>query len=202
MPLCAFSRAIGPMLIDVVLNEDHISELEITQNPVEFGADVTDHAYAQPKVVNLTCATGQSRSEAAAAYQKLVALQESRVPFVLVTPIYIYRNMLIRSLNPTRDSQTSNILMFTAEIQEIILVNSAAYSRETTQPQATSSSGNTRAGSAAARTTQSSLINSTKEQPTVSRGNIAARSVPTQTAAQGTPESARNRSILASYAGL
>ena len=45
----AISRSLGPVPIDVMLQERHLSRLSITRNPIEFGADVTDHAYVQPK---------------------------------------------------------------------------------------------------------------------------------------------------------
>ena len=40
----AISRSLGPVPIDVMLQERHLSRLSITRNPIEFGADVTDHA--------------------------------------------------------------------------------------------------------------------------------------------------------------
>ncbi|RLB65479.1 MAG: hypothetical protein DRH08_07950 [Deltaproteobacteria bacterium] len=40
--------AIGGIPIDVFINEAHVSEVGITQNPVEFGLAVTDNIVAQP----------------------------------------------------------------------------------------------------------------------------------------------------------
>lgn len=192
MSFSLFSRSIGPISIDAVLNESHKTELEITKNPVEFGADVTDHAYAQPKVVTMTVGKGKSLADASRAFNQLVAFQESRIPFVMVTPIYVYRNMLIKSIDATRDKDTSNILYCTVELNEIILVNSAAYSGRSTQPQS-AGAGSSREGAAAAKTSQSGLANSTVSGPQVARGEIAARTVPTDTV---TPEGQRNRSVL------
>ncbi|MCB1421734.1 MAG: hypothetical protein KDJ69_04565 [Nitratireductor sp.] len=199
-----FSRRIGPVAINAVIFESHKTELEITENPVEFGADVTDHAYAQPKEVILECATGKSVFDAAGTFQALVAFQESRVPFYLVTPLYVYRNMLIKSLNPTRDVVTGRVLYFRAELREIILVNSAAYSSGSTQPQAASGAFSARVGSSAAKTTQSAMSALTvaadianKAAVPLARGNVAARTVPITTTTQ---EGQRNRAILEALA--
>ncbi|MGF6878355.1 phage baseplate protein [Paraburkholderia sp. MM5477-R1] len=40
--------AIGTITLDVVTDESHTSDLEITENPVESGAEVADHAVLKP----------------------------------------------------------------------------------------------------------------------------------------------------------
>ena len=121
MSVIAFSRAVGPVPIDCVLSEDHSSEIEVTEIPIETGARITDHAYVLPKRVTLEVAD----VNAAATYNALVRLQESRAPFTVVTGLFVYTNMLIRSLNATRDKFTSKILQCTADLQEIIIVGTA-----------------------------------------------------------------------------
>ena len=56
MTVIAFSRAIGPVPINCILSEKHTSEVEITGNPIETGAEVNDHAYVKPKKVILEVA--------------------------------------------------------------------------------------------------------------------------------------------------
>lgn len=43
--------AIGTITLDVVQDESHTSDLEITENPVESGAEVADHAFLKPSEV-------------------------------------------------------------------------------------------------------------------------------------------------------
>ncbi|AOJ86732.1 hypothetical protein WS87_08625 [Burkholderia sp. MSMB0856] len=43
--------AIGTITLDVVQEESHTSDLEITENPVESGAEVADHAFLKPSEV-------------------------------------------------------------------------------------------------------------------------------------------------------
>lgn len=47
-------RSIGEITFDVTSSEDHQSELTITENPVESGAQIADHAVVQPKQVTIT----------------------------------------------------------------------------------------------------------------------------------------------------
>ncbi|OOF40938.1 hypothetical protein BKK47_02600 [Rodentibacter mrazii] len=45
------NRRIGKITFDVVSSEDHQSNLSITENPIESGAAIADHAVIQPKQV-------------------------------------------------------------------------------------------------------------------------------------------------------
>lgn len=47
------NRSIGTITFDVVTSEDHQSELSITENPIESGAAIADHAVIQPKTVTI-----------------------------------------------------------------------------------------------------------------------------------------------------
>lgn len=136
MTCVAITRRIGPVPIDVILEEVHRSELEITRNPIEFGADVTDHAYVQPKRLTLRGAHasrpgaagiifGLDGSRAAAAYGQLLMLQALREPFAVVTGLKVYSDMLIESIEATRDPERSSILDFRAELLQVIIVSSA-----------------------------------------------------------------------------
>lgn len=121
MTVIAFSRAIGPIPIDCVLEERHTSEIDITEIPIETGARITDHAVVLPKRVSLEVAD----ANAAATFNALVRLQETRAPFTVITGLFVYRNMLIKRLDATRDKTSSRILQCFADLQEIIIVSTA-----------------------------------------------------------------------------
>lgn len=122
MPIIAFSSTIGPVPIDCVVSENHTSTLDVTSIAVESGAKITDHAVVQPKSVSLEIAD----RGAAATYAALVAFQESRVPFTLVTGLSIYRNMLIKSVGvPKRDRTNAHILSCKVDLTEAIIVDTA-----------------------------------------------------------------------------
>lgn len=121
MTAILFSPAIGPVMIDCVISEKPTSTLEITEIPVESGARITDHAVIAPKKLTLDIAN----ANAAMSYQALVAFQESRVPFTMVTGLSIFDNMLIKSIETERDFNFSTVLRATVELQEIIIVETA-----------------------------------------------------------------------------
>lgn len=176
MAIFAFSSVIGPVPIDVVVSEKHNVSLSITEIPIENGARITDHAFIMPKKLTLDCAT----KNAAATFNALVAFQESRVPFTIVTGLFIYENMLIKSIDAERDAQYSQILKFTAELQEIIIV-STAY---TADPNGTASDSGADAAANKKNTGDPINSNSATDQATadratgtITRGDTAGQTV-------------------------
>ena len=122
MTVIAFSSAIGPVPINCVITEKHVSSVEITANPIETGAEVNDHAYIKPKQVTLDLADGK----AAETYNALMRFQATRVPFVLVTGLAMYKNMLIQDIDATRDAATSRILRASVTLREVIIVSTGS----------------------------------------------------------------------------
>ena len=120
MPIL-FSRSVGPVAVTVVEQEKHDSTIEITEIPIESGAKVTDHAFRNPNKVMLEVAS----HGAVPTFAALKTLQESREPFTLVTGLFVYRNMLIKSLSPVRDSAFSSIFRGKIELQEAIIVGTS-----------------------------------------------------------------------------
>jgi len=121
MSAILFSEGIGPVPVEVILSEGHKSTLGITEIPIETGAKITDHAYVEPKKLTLDFADGN----AAQTWNALVQFQESRVPFVIVSGLAVYKNMLIKELSANRDQQTCAILAGRCELQEVIIVSTA-----------------------------------------------------------------------------
>lgn len=120
--MIAYSPAIGPVPLSVVLSEQHELRIEITANPIEDGSEVNDHAYILPNRVTLEVAS----RNAVATLAALKAFQRSRVPFTLVTGLAVYTNMLVERINPTLDADTSEILAATVDLREVIIVSTAA----------------------------------------------------------------------------
>lgn len=129
------SRQIGVLVPSVVIAEKHRDELEITEHPVEIGAAISDHAYKKPADLTVECGfsgggslldfvdtssigvgLGLSPQE---TYAKILALQESRLPFDVVTGKRTYSNMLIRALEVTTDKTTENVLMAVLTLREV-----------------------------------------------------------------------------------
>jgi hypothetical protein len=145
------SRSIGGVFVDVVLSEEHESEMEIAEHPVESGAKISDHAWRLPRKVTLEGVVESSRS--VSAYEQLLSVQEKAEPFSVVTGLKVYSDMLIRRIGVTRDKEHSRVLKFECELQEVIIVNTQ------------SGGGNGNAGSS----------DSDKAKSTTARGQVAAR---------------------------
>lgn len=197
MAAILFSGAIGPIPVSVVLSEAHESTLGITENPIETGAKITDHAYVEPKRLTLDFAD----ANAALTYNALVRFQESRVPFTVVTGLYVYSNMLIRSLKAERDDTFSRILKGSADIQEVIIVETAYASADqdseatdSGQPGGTKStrSASPSKGRAGDATTRDRVSGS------VQRGDAPAKTAPLNTASSPNTSSSavKNTSML------
>jgi Dit-like tail protein len=129
-PVLFLQRNIGGFVADVTVEEIHLDTLEITRNPVEQGAAVTDHAYKDPPAVIIK--TGWSNSSPQAqgdpnfvndTYQQFLDLQLSRQPFDIVTGKRSYSNMLISRLQVRTDETTEDALMMECECREFIFVN-------------------------------------------------------------------------------
>lgn len=126
MAVILFSGAIGPVAVDVVMREVHETRLGITEQPIETGAKITDHAYVEPKKLMFEFADGNAVS----TFNALVQFQEAREPFTVVSGLYVYTNMLIANLSAERDATYSRILKGKAEMQEVIIVSTAYASSE------------------------------------------------------------------------
>lgn len=176
----ALSRFLGPVRLDVVVRERHESDLFITRNPVEFGADVSDHAIIEPKRLILDAVAGSrpgTPATVAAAWQAIKGLHETRQPFTIVTALDVYRNMLIERLTVDRDARYGRVLYFRAELREVIIVD-------------TETAPGTGGPGSEGRTTQSGLQRGRlaegtpqdRGSPTTQRGNTATRPTATSQA--------------------
>lgn len=186
MSVIAFSSAVGPVPLDVILSERHGSSIEITGNPIETGAEVNDHAYVKPKELTLEVA---DRS-AAASHAALVSLQEAREPFTIVSGLRVYTNMLIQSIDADRDKDTSRILRARVSCREVIIVSTSSATSPTGASQdrsraAPGSSGARRAATPS-RDLSSGSAAADRASGTLQRGDSVTSTVPAP----------RNQSIL------
>lgn len=130
-------RTIGPIKMQVVVNETTGDVLTITKQPVQQGASITDHSYMEPTSFSST-ALFQDNSLSipqeisnfttpstglAKIYASLQALQSSQTPFNIVTPKRTYNNMLMAALGQTTDKSTENCLAVHMTFQQVIIVS-------------------------------------------------------------------------------
>lgn len=131
----AIIRSMGGLVFDAVFEETHEADLEVTDNPVETGVVVSDHAFMKPLRVKIAAGvsdtplatstddpfasdTGRSRR----AFELLTELQKKAEPFDLQTGLKLYENMVCTSIRTSQDKDSSGALLFTAELREVIIV--------------------------------------------------------------------------------
>lgn len=131
----AVIRSMGGLVFDAVFEETHEADLEVTDNPVETGVVVSDHAFMKPLKVTLSAgvtdtplvvgtddpfASDSGRSKR--AFELLTELQKWAEPFSVQTGLKLYENMVCTSVRTSQDKDSSGALLFTAELREVIVV--------------------------------------------------------------------------------
>jgi hypothetical protein len=125
--------------MQVVTEERTTDTLNITKQPVQQGAVITDHSFLEPTVFSSTAyfkdnsasllsevvSIASPSTGLAAIYTNLLALQALRTPFNIVTPKRLYNNMLLVSLSQTTDKHTENCLSVSMSFQQVIIVTAS-----------------------------------------------------------------------------
>lgn len=142
-------KSIGGIELDAVISETHTNQIRLTKNPVELGADITDHAVIEPKKINIVAqvsdtplgtaafgqivdlvtglfgtSTTQNITRSNAAYNAMVQLMEEREPIEVQTKLKLYQDMVITSLSVTQDKNTSRIVLMNISLEEVLITES------------------------------------------------------------------------------
>jgi hypothetical protein len=64
-----------------------------------------------------------SKSPSVSAYEQLLSLQQNGTPFNVLTTLKLYESMWIKSISVPRDVSLGNVLMFTIQLVQLILVS-------------------------------------------------------------------------------
>lgn len=127
---------VGSFTFDSTYFEQHTAQLEITEQPIELGAKVQDHAFVTP--ISLTISGGVSdtplqpnpsfdssanSARSSDAYQQLLTTMNARQFITVQTGLANYNNMLIKSINTVQDAKTANIFNFVMTIQQILVIS-------------------------------------------------------------------------------
>lgn len=161
------SKAIGPVRVAVIEDEQHTSTIEITEIPIETGASITDHAYRNPNKVKLKIVS----EGPAVTYRALKSLQESRVPFTLVTGLHVYQNMLIKSLTPERNSRFSSVFYGTVDLQEAIIAGTSYIAGQGAHNKGQPGGANSVRSAAPARARAADAVTAVRASNTIAAGD-------------------------------
>jgi hypothetical protein len=125
---------------DASITEGHRSEIEYTSNPVEFGAEITDHSIILPRTIVIegritntplrknddlfsdVYDASETSIRASGAWEFLNNIANERELISVRTNLKTYDNMALRVLETEQDAQTSQVLDFRAEFREIFIV--------------------------------------------------------------------------------
>lgn len=128
------SAVINGYELDVAVSEEHSFESDVTQHPVEDGADVTDHIRERPIAVrlegivsdtplgDLARRRGTDALPSDDAFARLLAIRGARRSVTIETALKTYTNMALQSLTVPRDARTGAALRFTALFCQLELV--------------------------------------------------------------------------------
>lgn len=119
------TRRIADFRTFMTVEETGEDELVITEHPVQYGAEITDHAYKKNPTLSMRvqfseAETGTPLDE---IYRRMLELQNSRVPFEVVTGKRLYNDMLFASLTCTTDRNTNNVLSIAVQLKQIKIVS-------------------------------------------------------------------------------
>lgn len=121
--------SIGDITLDAVVTENHGHSLQVTEHPVEDGADITDHARVKPDSITLDCAVTDtprgvepSPGRSAGIWESLRLLMDKATLVSVVTTLRVYENMILENLSAPRTAKEAGGLRFTATLREIRVV--------------------------------------------------------------------------------
>lgn len=147
------ANEIGGIEIDIILNEGATSTATATKNPVEKGADTTDHIRLEPMTFTATGVVSDTPVRllgnfanifknsgyriSSKTWDKLLMLQVKREPFTLQQGLRSYDNIFIEELSYRQDVNTNNILIFNCKMSELIYVGQDEVNIQTISDQPT-----------------------------------------------------------------
>lgn len=178
------------LTLDAALSESHGRAAEVTQNPVEEGADVVDHIQPKPMTLNLTGVVARypiagaqtpeteinrilapvvdgkepEQNRHMKAFQRLERAVDKRELVTVQTGLKVYENMAIRSATFPRESRTGSDLVFSLELQQVRF----ATARMVKVPK--DAIGKAKPGATVAQAKQQKVKTQAQAQPKVTKG--------------------------------
>ena len=119
------TRAIGLYSPTVVTAETIEDSDQVTQHPVESGADITDHVLPQNTHYSIECAWAEDIINGISIreiYQQLLDLRASGKPFTIQAGKKVLNNMLFTKITNTTDVDSEYVLKLSMEFQQVRLV--------------------------------------------------------------------------------
>ena len=131
------AKSFSALSFDAVVTEKHSEDATITDQPIENGSSVSDHAFSKPRKLTLRAVVSNAflgdptgdlfsqngtRTRAQNAWDMLRQLKNQYVPFDIVTGLLVYTNMVIEKLSTEQDVKTSSSLSVDIDTREVVIV--------------------------------------------------------------------------------
>lgn len=128
---------IDSVVFDAVVNEAHSGEVQVTDNPVERGVDVTDNIRPKPEQIILDVIVSNSPLDealdgspdnpkrASEAFRVLRELRDGGVLVSVVTGLRSYDSMVIQKIDVSRNAKTGQVLSAKIALRQILIADIA-----------------------------------------------------------------------------
>jgi len=131
---------IGEVRCDASIQEEHEQNATVSEHPVEFGSDITDHYRPEPATLSIQGEVSDTPlstdfpfqtainsaktaflggSPVQNAWKEFKRLFAEQVTIVIETSLETYRDMVLTSFSATRNNQNGGKLSFTATARPI-----------------------------------------------------------------------------------
>lgn len=151
---------IGAIQLDVDISESHVYNSTVTKFPVEYGSNISDHIINNPVTLTMTglisntpigffrgkigqYIRGEAFERHKIAFEELLFLRDSKIPFTVITTLGEYLNMVFESITFPREVGSSQSLRFTAVMTEVEYVDSETVAFDTIAEQFKNRGSNT-----------------------------------------------------------
>lgn len=121
---------IGALIIEATLVENHSLDSTVTEQPVENGANVSDHIITKPPRVTIdgfisnTPVKDKPGNNAQNAFEALYNIRDAKELVTVVTGFKVYDNMAIISVTVPKDSRTGDAIRFNVELLQVRISSS------------------------------------------------------------------------------
>lgn len=128
---------VDSVVFDAVVNEAHSGEVQVTDNPVERGVDVTDNIRPKPEQITLDVIVSNSPlrqtldgnpdnpKRASEAFRVLRELRDGGVLVSVVTGLRSYDSMVIQKIDVSRNVKTGQVLSAKIALRQILIADTA-----------------------------------------------------------------------------
>ena len=154
---------IGELTLDVTISENHSFTSQVTQFPIEAGAEISDHIINKPvdlSVVgfitnspvqvfggileNLITSQVAIPNRVQSAFTLLTDMREIKETFTVVTGLKVYRNMFFKNLTFPRNGRSGDAVQFSASLTRLITAQSRKIVLQNLDPGTTEAKENTK----------------------------------------------------------